>query len=144
MFRCQALNLCAQNNEMYLGTYYGNLSSPYLIHHLRDVTHILKIGVEDYPYDFYQSDKYLMEVTRCQNPKFLSINADYFFLDHQIVENKFLSNPIQADSHDRQLLNPTDQAILDPLHLHCPFPHFAQKSLWLMLASLACLLWISD
>ena len=141
---CQALNFVPQNNEMYLGTYYGNLSSPCLIHHLRDVTHILKIGVEDYPYDFYQSDKYLMEVTRCPNPKFLSINADYVFPDHQIVESKFVSNSIHAYSHDRQLLNSKDQAILDRITSTLSFPHFAQKSLWLMLASLACLLWISD
>ena len=71
----------------YLGTYYGNLSSPYLIHHLRDVTHILKIGVEDYPYDFYQSDKYLMEATRCQIPSSFQLMPTMFFPDHQIVEN---------------------------------------------------------
>ena len=68
-----------------------------------------------------------MEVTRCQNPKFLSINADYFFLDYQIVENKFLSNPIQADSHDRQLLNPTDQAILDRITSTLSLPSFCPK-----------------
>ena len=61
------------------------------------------------------------------NPKFLSINADYFFLDHQIVENKFLSNPIQADSHDRQLLNPTDQAILDRITSTLSLPSFCPK-----------------
>ena len=117
----------SENNEMYLGTYYGNLSSPYLIHHLRDVTHILKIGVEDYPYDFYQSDKYLMEVTRCPSPKFLSINADYVFPDYQIDENKFLSNLIHADSHDRQLLNSTDHAILDRITSTLSLPSFCPK-----------------
>ncbi|MCB4399378.1 thiamine pyrophosphate-dependent enzyme [Synechococcus sp. MU1625] len=116
-----------ENNEMYLGTYYGNLSSSYLIHHLRDVTHILKIGVEDYPYDFYQSDKYLVEVTRCLNPTFFSINADYFFLDQQIEENKFLSNPINGDVYDRQLLNSTDQEILDRITYTLSLPSFCPK-----------------
>ena len=116
-----------ENNEMYLGTYYGNLSSSYLIHHLRDVTHILKIGVEDYPYDFYQSDKYLMEVTRSPNPIFLSIDADYCFPDHPIDENKLLPKPIQADIHDRQLLNPTDQAILDRITNTLSLPLFSPK-----------------
>lgn len=116
-----------EDDEMYLGTYYGNLSSSHLIHHLSDVTHILKIGVENYPYDFYQSDQYLIEVTKHPNLILLSIDADYSITADQINETKFPSKLIKAGNHDRQLLNAQDQAILNRIIYTLSLPSFCPK-----------------
>ena len=112
----------------YIGCYFGKYSSTALKNLFRSASHVLKICVEEYPFDFYQFDQFLDELDLAKRPKVLTLNSNNIsnFAHAYFKEASSGHSPILASKKDIKTFS-KDRVLLKRLSDALSVPHLSPK-----------------
>ena len=117
----------AEDDTRYIGAYYGNLSPSSLLTELKKATHIIKMGIEEFPYDYYLSDQYIVSLTNKPNLELISLEDVFTYPVNEVDEKANITEKISSMDRISYYLNSKDQAILNKITSTLSLPSFSPK-----------------